>query len=62
MTAHSASTIVSHPLFLDTTTRLADADPLKEFFARRWLIAMMAARQRQADRRVTNYLRRIQCH
>jgi hypothetical protein len=61
MTAHSA-TIASYSLFLDTTTRFADTDPLKESFARRWIIAMMAARQRQADKRLANYLQRVRRH
>jgi hypothetical protein len=60
MTDHSASAIVSHTFFLDTTLRFADDKPLKESPARRWIVAMMSARQRQVDKRLADYLPRVQ--
>jgi hypothetical protein len=60
MIAHSASAIVSHSFFLDTTLRSAERKPSKASLARRWIFAMVAARQRQADKRLAGYLRAVQ--
>jgi hypothetical protein len=64
MTAQSAAAVASRSFFLDSldsTRRPADRKPSKESVARRWIVAIMAARQRQADKRLVGYLRTGHC-